>query len=95
MLNKDELMLLKEHIEGMKDHNYDTDYICEFIHIYNKLSEARTKNVERINTHHRNNKELHSLNTMLSRYRKQGRQDKVAEIEERIKQVKELRDMGV
>lgn len=90
MLNKDELMLLKEHIESMKDHNYDTDYICEFVHIYNKLENARFKNAERINSHHRNNKELHSLHTMLSRYRKQGKDDKVAEIEERIKQVKEL-----
>lgn len=89
MLNKYELEFLEGLINEFKDKLKD-EALVELTNIYNKLSEARLKNAERINNHHKRNKELHSLNTMLSRYRKQGKEDKIKEIEERIRQVKEL-----
>ena len=89
MLNNDELEFLEGLIDEFKDKLKD-EALDKLKGIYDKLKKYRDRNVSYSQRYNNRNKELHSLNTMLARYRKQGNLDKVKEIEERIRQVKEL-----
>lgn len=89
MLNNDELEFLEGLIDEFKDKLKD-EALDKLKGIYDKLKKHRDRNVGYSQRYNNRNKELHSLNTMLSRYRNQGNLDKVKEIEERIRQVKEL-----
>lgn len=89
MLNSDELEFLEGLIDEFKDKLKD-EALHKLRSIYDKLKKYRDRNIGYSKKYNNRNKELHSLNTMLARYRNQGNLDKVKEIEERIKQVKEL-----
>jgi hypothetical protein len=89
MLNSDELEFLEGLIAEFKDKLKD-EASDKLISIYDKLKKHRDRNIGYSKKYNSRNKELHSLNTMLARYKKQGNLDKVKEIEERIRQVKEL-----
>ena len=92
MLNSDELEFLENIVLFTLE---DEDDINRFKAIINKLMKHRNRNIGYSQRYNKKNKELHSLYTMLARYKKQGNQDKVAETEERIRQIRELSELDV
>lgn len=92
MLNNDELEFLENIVLSTLE---DEDNINRLKDIIDKLKKNRNRNISYSQRYNKRNKELHSLYTMLARYRKQNNQDKIAETEERIRQIRELSELDV
>lgn len=92
MLNSDELEFLENIVLFTLENEDD---INRFKAIINKLMKHRNRNIGYSQRYNKKNKELHSLYTMLARYKKQGNKDKIAETEEKIRQIRELSELDV
>ena len=94
MITKDEEKFLNELCESMTSY-YNYEVVGEFDRIVKKLSKRRQDVICASTKTNKRNPKLHSLRVMLSRARRQGDSEKVAELEAQIKEIKQVEELGI
>ena len=94
MLNKKEEQFLTELCKSMTKY-YNYEVVGELDRIIKKLAKRRDDNILLTTSYNKKKSKLHSLRVMLSRAKRQGNEERVAELEAMIKEIKQEEEMGI
>lgn len=94
MLNKKEEQFLNELCKSMTKY-YNYEVVGELDRIIKKLAKRREENIANIVDANKRNPKLHSLRVMLSKAKQKGNEERVAELEAQIKEIKQVEELGI